>query len=140
MELKTERYASPKAVVSPGTEDEGKGNVMRTLAAILSFALFCNVLPAAEPNSASRGRETPDQRTEWPNEPFTHPGILHRRVELGFVKTQVAQGKEPWKSAWQELRSHDTSQLDWKPKPIADVVRGVRNNPDIGGTNLMHAG
>ena len=55
---------------------------MRTCAAILSFALFCNVLLAAEPNSASRGRETPEQRTErlrWWNSArfgmFVHWGV-----------------------------------------------------------------
>lgn len=80
---------------------------------------------------------------EWPSTvlaadtPFTHPGILHSRAELDFVKAQVATSKEPWKSAWEELRSHDISKLDWKPKPAQDVVRGPYNNPDIGGTDLM---
>ncbi len=68
---------------------------------------------------------------------FVHPGILHSRAELEFVKARVAEGKEPWKSAWEELRSHGISQLDWRPKPAADVVRGPYNNPDVGGTNLM---
>jgi len=69
--------------------------------------------------------------------PFTHPGILHSREELGFVKAKVAEGAEPWKSAWKELRSHSISRLDWKPNPVANVVRGVRNKPDIGGTSLL---
>ncbi len=72
--------------------------------------------------------------------PFTHPGILHSRAELDFVKAKVAEGEEPWKSAWEELRSHDISELDWKPNPVANVVRGPYNNPDIGGTNLMRDG
>lgn len=80
---------------------------------------------------------------EWPStvlaadKPFTHPGILHSRAELDFVKAQVATGEEPWKSAWEELRSHGISKLDWKPKPAQDVVRGPYNKPDIGGTDLM---
>ena len=74
------------------------------------------------------------------DEPFAHPGILHSRAELDYVKAKVAEGQQPWKSAWEELRSHAISQLDWKPKPIANVVRGVRNRPDIGGTNLMRDG
>ncbi len=55
---------------------------MRTCALILSFALLCNVLPAAEPNSASRGKETPEQHTErlrWWNSArfgmFVHWGV-----------------------------------------------------------------
>ena len=80
---------------------------------------------------------------EWPStvlaadKPFTHPGILHSRAELDFVKAKVAAREEPWKSAWEELRSHGISKLDWKPKPAKDVVRGPYNNPDLGGTDLM---
>jgi len=79
----------------------------------------------------------------WPgntllaDKPFTHPGILHSWAELDYVKAKVAEGEEPWKSAWEELRSHGISRLDWKPKPAANVVRGPYNRPDIGGTDLM---
>ncbi len=73
-------------------------------------------------------------------QPFTHPGILHSRAELDHVKAQVAQGQQPWAAAWKELRSHDISQLGWRPKPSAEVVRGPYNRPDIGGTNLMRDG
>ncbi len=45
---------------------------------------------------------------------FTHPGILHSRAELDFVKAKVATGEEPWAAAWKELRSHRFSKLDWK--------------------------
>lgn len=41
--------------------------------------------------------------------PFTHPGILHSRAELDVVWAKVAEGEEPWASAWEELRSHDIS-------------------------------
>ena len=68
---------------------------------------------------------------------FRHPGILHSRAELDFVKAKVAAGEEPWKSAWKELRGDAISSLDWKPKPAANVVRGPYNNPDVGGTDLM---
>jgi len=69
--------------------------------------------------------------------PFTHPGVLHSRAELDFVKAKVASGDEPWRSAWEELRGHSFSKLNWKPRPATDVVRGPYNNPDIGGTDLM---
>jgi len=72
--------------------------------------------------------------------PFTHPGILHSRAELDFVKAKVAHGEEPWASAWEELRSHSISERDWKPNPVANVVRGPYNQPDVGGTNLMQDG
>lgn len=71
------------------------------------------------------------------DKPFTHPGVLHSRAELDFVKSKVAEGQDPWKAAWEGLRSDAISKLDWKPKPAANVVRGPCNNPDIGGTDLM---
>ena len=71
------------------------------------------------------------------DKPFMHPGILHSRTELDFVKAKVAKGEEPWKSAWVELRSDSVSRRDWMPKPAANVVRGPYNNPDVGGTDLM---
>lgn len=73
------------------------------------------------------------------HKPFTHPGVLHSRAELDFVRAQVAGGEQPWKAAWEELRSHAISKLDWKPEPAKDVVRGAYNNPDIGGTEFMCA-
>ena len=74
------------------------------------------------------------------DKPFAHPGILHSRAELDFVKAKLAAGEEPWASAWEELRRHDISRLDWRPDPAANVVRGPYNRPDIGGTDLMRDG
>lgn len=71
------------------------------------------------------------------DKPFMHPGVLHSRAELDFVKAKVDAGEEPWKSAWEALRGDAVSSLDWKPKPAANVVRGPYNNPDVGGTDLM---
>lgn len=71
---------------------------------------------------------------------FVHPGVLHSRQEVDFVRRQIAEENEPWQSAWEELRSHPISKLDWKPSPTAEVVRGPYNNPDVGGTALMRDG
>lgn len=68
---------------------------------------------------------------------FVHPGLLHSRDELEFVKARVAAGAQPWKSAWEQLRSHSISQLGWKPKATANVVRGAYNRPDVGGTHML---
>ncbi len=97
--------------------------------ALLSFAVcFLTMLAGPAANCAAAEK------------PFTHPGILHSGAELDFVKAKVAEGRQPWASAWEELRSHAISELDWKPNPAANVVRGPYNKPDIGGTNLMRDG
>ena len=68
---------------------------------------------------------------------FIHPGILHNRAEINFVKGQIRAGKEPWKSAWDALTEHRFAGLSWKPKPRERVARGPYNRPDIGASDMM---
>lgn len=72
--------------------------------------------------------------------PFVHPGILHNRAELDFVKTRVNAGEEPWKSAWAALRKSPKADLDYQPKPIPNIYRGSRNNPNIGAQDWLTDG
>jgi hypothetical protein len=67
---------------------------------------------------------------------FIHPGMLHNRAELEFIKKKIKTGEEPWKSGWEKLRSDIHSKLDWTSKPLADVIRGSYNNPNIGAGDL----
>ena len=69
---------------------------------------------------------------------FTHPGLLHSKEELDFLKEQLAEQREPWTAAWNDLLKHDESSLDYQPNSHADVVRGPSNRPDIGSSNLTH--
>jgi len=71
-------------------------------------------------------------------DPFVHPGLLHSRDELAFVKKKIADDAEPWKSAWEQLRSSDSASLRYTPSPFAKVVRGVRNNPNIGSSEMSN--
>ena len=70
--------------------------------------------------------------------PFVHPGLLHSRAELDFIKQKLAAGEEPWKSAWDELRSSRAGSLRYRPDAYAAVVRGVRNNPNIGSSDMSN--
>ena len=71
---------------------------------------------------------------------FVHPGILHHRAELDFIRERVAAGDPPWAAAWDELREHRVSQQDWQPRPRAEVVRGAFNNPNLGANQLLDDG
>ncbi|MDA8975345.1 alginate lyase family protein [Akkermansiaceae bacterium] len=70
--------------------------------------------------------------------PFVHPGLLHSHAELDFIREKVIAGEEPWKSAFQKLRAEEEASLDYVPKPMANVVRGARNRPNIGSTDLSN--
>jgi len=71
---------------------------------------------------------------------FEHPGILHNRADLDFLRTKVRASESPWKEAWDELRKHSLSQLDRKPKPRDKVVRGAYNRPNLGANDFMTDG
>ncbi len=68
--------------------------------------------------------------------PFVHPGLLHSRAKLEFIQQEINTGQQPWKSAWEQLQSAEGASLDYTPKPFANVVRGVRNNPNIGSSDM----
>ncbi len=68
---------------------------------------------------------------------FVHPGLLHNAEDLAFMKGKVWRQEEPWKTAWNSFQSEKVASLKWKPSPVADVIRGVSNNPDIGSSAMM---
>ena len=73
-----------------------------------------------------------------PAKAFTHPGMLHSNAELTFIKGKIASREEPWKSAWQQLQSSKAASLSYTPSPTANVVRGARNRPDIGSSDMSN--
>ena len=97
------------------------------LLAVLLFAPLTALRAAEEPKQ-------PDARVK----PFVHPGLLHSREELEFIKQKIAAGKEPWKIAWDKLRASESALLDYKPRPRVEVVRGPYNNPNIGSSEFSN--
>jgi hypothetical protein len=67
---------------------------------------------------------------------LVHPGMLNSKTELDFIKNKINAGEEPWISSFKLLQSDDHAKLEWQPKPIADVIRGSYNNPNIGAGDL----
>jgi hypothetical protein len=63
---------------------------------------------------------------------FVHPGILVNRAQLDEIKKRVVSGKEPQKTAFEALKSHELGALDYTPHPRATVECGSFSNPDLG--------
>ncbi len=76
-----------------------------------------------------------DSRAE--DKPFVHPGMLHSREDIEFVRGRIASGEEPWKKAWEKLQKNEYASLKYEAKPTADVVQGSFGNPDIGGGQMI---
>ncbi len=68
-------------------------------------------------------------------EKFTHPGVLVSRAQLDVVKTKLAQGAEPWKSAYEQMATSTYASLDWQPQPREIVECGSSSNPNFGCTD-----
>lgn len=71
---------------------------------------------------------------------FVHPGMAHSQASIDFVKKQVAADRQPWAEAWTKMKESDSASLRWRPRPRTNVERGVRNNPDIGGSEFQRDG
>jgi hypothetical protein len=67
---------------------------------------------------------------------LVHPGMLQSRADLEFMKKKVLAGEQPWKDAWERLRSSPNASLEFQPKPFAHVIRGPYNNPAIGSNEI----
>ncbi|MCX7048405.1 MAG: alginate lyase family protein [Candidatus Sumerlaeota bacterium] len=103
-----------------------KQNLMLILAAAAWFVCFASAAKAQAPALA-----------KTPAPAFIHPGMLHNLDDLNFMKRKVEAREQPWLAAWDKMRQEKIAKLDWTPKPVAQVVRGPYNNPDIGSSALM---
>ncbi|MDP9796862.1 hypothetical protein J2S43_005374 [Catenuloplanes nepalensis] len=63
---------------------------------------------------------------------FRHPGVLVGADDLGLVKERVAEGAEPWASAFAQMKGTRYGDADWQPDPRAVVECGPYSNPDLG--------
>ncbi len=63
---------------------------------------------------------------------FVHPGVLVSRQQLDHVKAKLAQGAEPWTTAYQAMTTSTFASLDWQPQPREIVECGPYSTPNLG--------
>ncbi|MBL9189828.1 MAG: alginate lyase family protein [Opitutaceae bacterium] len=76
--------------------------------------------------------------------PFVHPGLLQSQADLAAVKQKILAGEQPWKDAFERLRTPrggrggapGTPLLAFKPQPFTHVIRGPYGRPAIGANEL----
>lgn len=82
--------------------------------------------PAAEPVAGSPVAK--------PAAAFRHPGVLVTTAQLDLVRSKLAAGAEPWKTAYEAMRTSAYASLDRAPTPYEIVECGSYSNPNIGCT------
>lgn len=69
----------------------------------------------SEPNYdfGSKQMSRPQNRTIsiYASKPFVHPGMAQSYEDLEFMRTNVLQGNEPWKTAFNDLKNRLLSTL-----------------------------
>ncbi len=65
---------------------------------------------------------------------FIHPGIDQTSADLSYMKKQVLAGEQPWKDAFDRLKT--TSDLQFQTTAFTHVLRGPYGKPNIGGDDL----
>jgi hypothetical protein len=75
---------------------------------------------------------SPDASTPNEGGAFVHPGVLDTKVELDFMKQQVAGNHEPWKTAFAKLKASSSGSLSYRASPWAQVACGAGGQPDDG--------
>ena len=71
------------------------------------------------------------------NKQFVHPGIYQTREDLDYMKSQVNKGEQPWKAAFENLKSK--TNLNYTVRSHAYVLRGPGGRPNIGGNDLSNS-
>ena len=65
---------------------------------------------------------------------FIHPGIDQTSADLAYMKKQVLAGEQPWKDAFERLKT--STNLQFQTTPYTHVLRGPYGKPNIGGDDL----
>lgn len=63
---------------------------------------------------------------------FHHPGVLLNQAQLDLIKSRVAAGTEPQKSAFEQAKASNLGAWSYTPHPWATCECGPRSNPDLG--------
>lgn len=70
--------------------------------------------------------------------PFVHPGMLQNKADLELMKNNISEGKEPWKTAFENLK-RETS-LSFRVTPFTHVSSGAYGANDKGGNDFYESG
>ena len=68
---------------------------------------------------------------------FVHPGISQSKADLDYMRRLVKEGRQPWKDAFERLRT--STDAAFIAKPFAHVLRGPYGKPNVGGDELSRS-
>lgn len=104
---------------------------------IATGSLYADASAATDALSANATSAATPEPVPLPPIPatFRHPGLLNSLEELHFIKHQIDAGKEPWKTAFEQMKATKYADLNYKPHPHETVSSGFLGAGGVqGGT------
>jgi hypothetical protein len=102
-----------------------------TLAVAAALAGGCTVESTTEQTARTEQTSAIQSATST----YHHPGVVNSDVSLNFVKQKIAQGVDPWKTAYTTAVNDTYGSLSYTDHPPTDssgnVDCGSYSNPDI---------
>ncbi|MDT8718687.1 hypothetical protein IAI10_18685 [Clostridium sp. 19966] len=85
-------------------------------------------------NSLSNNANTSNVKTVTLQAPsnFKHTGLLNSVEELRSIKAKIAEGKEPWKTAFNKMKSSNFAKINYTPTPYEIVSSDINGSSDHG--------
>lgn len=71
---------------------------------------------------------------------MNHPGGMHSKADLDFIKSKIQSGEQPWKGAFEQLKNSGYGKLSYNYVAYKDVKCGSYNNPNVGCNNMVKDG
>ncbi len=107
----------------------------------LSLCLPSAAADDSQPPPAAGTENPPLRKVKLPPLPsaFKHPGLLHSREELEFTKNKITAGEEPWKSAFEQMKTSPWADRDYKPKKARETIRSGFNGAGAAGGGVADA-
>lgn len=94
-----------------------------------------------EPNYRFGTKPTDRPRSQiagvYAAKPFVHPGMAQSREDLEYMRENVRQGNEPWRSAFDKLKMQVS--LNFVPRPVSFVSEGPYGRNSIGGVEFQQS-
>jgi len=83
---------------------------------------------------AQQGRR---DTSSYLSKPFVHPGMAQSKADMDYVKAKIQKGEEPWKSAFEQLKTQ--TNLVFKPKPRTHISVGAYGANSTGGREFSQS-
>ncbi|MEU9338041.1 alginate lyase family protein [Streptomyces sp. NPDC048290] len=130
---RTGRADYAEVVAMRGAGGRAGRNARRPAALALAALVLVPAAGCGTLDSGSRART----HVLAADQPFTHPGVLVGKAQLDAVRKNVTAGKQPWLTAYLDMRDSEYGSYKYRARPVADVSCPGGDVGDVPGAGCV---